>query len=140
MTVSRHFGLHLSLSTEVVMSPSTRQAPRKSPNNISDLEKAPLLEPSNDVKEVEATGNENLRSRYQNNGRDSKPNSQMMIRMRLRPGPNGPRLSFITFFEEGTEKKSGFQKIRSHVENTHPEEKRRDWMRRLRPKAHRRVS
>jgi hypothetical protein len=122
------------------MSPSTRQPPRKSANKISGLEKVPLLEPSNGMKELEGTGNETLRSRYQNNERDSKSNSHMMIRMRLRPGPNGPRLSFITAFEERTEKKSGFQKIRSHVENTHPEEKRRDWMRRLRPKAHRCVS
>ena len=91
-----------SLSIQVVMSPSTRQALRKSANNIFDLEKAPLLEPSNDVKELEATGKENLRRRDQNNGRDSESfssNSQMMIRMRLRPGPNGPRLSFLTYSE-----------------------------------------
>ena len=95
------------------------------------------------MKELEATGNENLQSRHQNNGRDSKSsyiNTKTMIRMRLRPGPNGPCLSFLTVFKEGTKKKSGFQKIRSHVENTNPEEKRHDWMRRLRPKPHRCVS
>ncbi|KAJ5904653.1 uncharacterized protein N7473_001569 [Penicillium subrubescens] len=125
------------------MSPSTRQALRKSVNNMSDPEKVPLLEPSNNVKELEATGDEKLQSRYRNNGRDSKSsysNTQTIIRMRLRPGPNGPRLSFLTVFKEGTKKKSGFQKIRSHVENTNPEEKRHDWMGRLRPKPHRCVS
>jgi hypothetical protein len=125
------------------MSPSARRTLRKSANNIFDLEKVRLLEPSDDVKELEATGKENLRNQYQNSGRDSESsysNSQMTIRMRLRPGPNGPRLSFLTYLKEGTEKKNGFQKIRNHVENTHPEEKRRDWMRRLRPKPHRCVS
>ncbi|OKO89768.1 hypothetical protein PENSUB_13571 [Penicillium subrubescens] len=51
------------------MSPSTRQALRKSVNNMSDPEKVPLLEPSNNVKELEATGDEKLQSRYRNNGR-----------------------------------------------------------------------
>jgi hypothetical protein len=121
------------------MSPYTRRVFRRNANKICDLDKTPLLDPSNNVKKVQEARNENCRNRYQNSERDSEPNSQMMIRMRLRPGPNGPRLSFITVLEEGIKKKSGFQKIRNHVENAHYEEKRRDWMRRLRPMAHRRV-
>lgn len=125
------------------MSPNTRQALRNSGKNILELEKVPLLEPTNDMNELEATKKDNTRDRYQSNGGDSESsysNSQMMIRMRLRPGPNGPRLSFVTCLKERSERKSQFRKIRSHVESTHPEEKRRDWMRRLRLKPHRYIS
>lgn len=122
------------------MSSHTRQRSRKSANNADDLEEAPLLEPPHDKKEFQATTHENPRHGYQTNECISKPNSEMIFRMRLRPGPNGPRLSFITTLREGAKKKCGFQKIPTHVENMHPDEKRRDWMRRLRPKAHRCVS
>lgn len=122
------------------MSPHIRQRSQKSANNADDSDKAPLLELPHDKKECQATGHENPRDGDQANECISKPNSEMMIRMRLRPGPNGPRLSFITTLREGAKKKSGIQKIPGHVENMNPEEKRRDWMRRLRPKAHRCVN